>query len=95
MVPSVATEKIPSDTTGDRSRDFPTSSADYATPGPLSRKVRVLLTFVQAVVDVERYFATTFFVFQELFSVLWGLCCVVPSYCVFCSQVGFSNEHSV
>jgi hypothetical protein len=27
MVPSVATEKIPSDTTGNRSRDRPTSSA--------------------------------------------------------------------
>ena len=27
MVPSVATEKIPSDTTGNRSRDLPTSSA--------------------------------------------------------------------
>ena len=27
MVPSVATEKIPSDTTGNRSRDHPTSSA--------------------------------------------------------------------
>jgi hypothetical protein len=27
MVPSVASEKIPSDTTGDRSRDLPTSSA--------------------------------------------------------------------
>jgi hypothetical protein len=27
MVPSEATEKIPSDTTGDRSRDPPTSSA--------------------------------------------------------------------
>ena len=27
MVPSVASEKIPSDTTGDRSRDLPTSNA--------------------------------------------------------------------
>jgi hypothetical protein len=27
MVPSLASEKIPSDTTGDRSRDLPTSSA--------------------------------------------------------------------
>jgi hypothetical protein len=27
MVPSVATEEIPSDTTGDRSRDPPTNSA--------------------------------------------------------------------
>jgi hypothetical protein len=27
MVPSVASEKIPSDTNGDRSRDLPTSSA--------------------------------------------------------------------
>ena len=32
MVPSVASEKIPSDNTGDRSRDPTTSS--YATPGP-------------------------------------------------------------
>jgi hypothetical protein len=32
MVPSVASEKIPSDTTGDRSRDLPTSSA---VPKPL------------------------------------------------------------
>ena len=29
MVPSVAMEKIPSDTNGDRSRDFPTNSAVY------------------------------------------------------------------
>jgi hypothetical protein len=27
MVPSVASERVPSDTTGDRSRDSPTSSA--------------------------------------------------------------------
>jgi hypothetical protein len=33
MVPSVATEKIPSDTNGDRSRDPPTGNA-VPTPGP-------------------------------------------------------------
>jgi hypothetical protein len=39
MVSSVASEKIPSDTTGDRFRDPPTSRAvpyHYATPGPFS-----------------------------------------------------------
>jgi hypothetical protein len=38
MVTSVATEKIPSDTTGNRSQDRPTSSAclnHYATPDPI------------------------------------------------------------
>jgi hypothetical protein len=35
MVPSVAKENIPSDTTGDRSQDPPTSSLNhYAPPGP-------------------------------------------------------------
>jgi hypothetical protein len=29
MVPSLASEKIPSDNTGDRSRDLPTSSATF------------------------------------------------------------------
>jgi hypothetical protein len=38
VVPSVATEKIPSDTTGDRSRDPPTSSAvPYRLRYPRSR----------------------------------------------------------
>jgi hypothetical protein len=43
MVSSVASEKIPSDTTGDRSRNPPTSSAVY-TRGSLdnSRKVETL-----------------------------------------------------
>jgi len=39
MVQSGATEKIPSDTIGNRSRDLPTSSAvpkHYATPGPIT-----------------------------------------------------------
>jgi hypothetical protein len=40
MVPSVASEKIPSDTTGDRSRDPPQCLNHCVTPG--SNNVRVL-----------------------------------------------------
>ena len=48
MVLSVATEKIPSDTTGNRSRDRPTSSLNhYATPGPLFILRSILILYHQ------------------------------------------------
>jgi hypothetical protein len=40
MVPPVASEKIPSDTTWDRSRDLPTSSAVPTLPQGLEREDR-------------------------------------------------------
>jgi hypothetical protein len=63
MVASVASEKIPSNTTGDRSWDPPTNSAvpnHFATPGPICTYVHDKITQLFRQLDVQHFVICTF-----------------------------------
>jgi len=56
MVPSAATEKIPSDTTGNRSRDRPTSSAVPTLP-EARYSLLLLLLLLPTIIGLMLYIA--------------------------------------